>query len=297
MFPPRFDYLRPESLEEVLELLARYGDDGRLLAGGQSVIPLMKLRLASPAVLIDINRVRELEAIVSDEHGGLRIGALTRHHHMEIKKWPRSHALLTDAARVIGDPQVRNLGTVGGALAEVDPAGDWGPVMLSLGSRIRAVNAKGERTFAIDELFVDAYTTCLAQDELLREVEIPPLSEGTGTAYLKMERKAGDFAIASAAVRVSRSPDGRCQNMGIGLGGVGLIPLRARRAEELLLGSNLQEELIQEAEASVRKECEPFADIRGPAEFKRQVAGVLFRRALRIALRRAEGEEVEARHV
>lgn len=297
MFPARFDYFRAESLAEVLDLLARHGSEGKILAGGQSVIPLMKLRMASPAVLIDINRVSELQAIAGDERGGLRIGAVTRHHHMEIKKWPRSLALLTDAARVIGDPQVRNLGTVGGALAEVDPAGDWGPVMLSLGARVRAVNPKGERTFPIDELFVDAFTTCLTEHELLREVEIPPLGDGTGTAYLKMERKAGDFAIASAAVRVNRSPDGRCQDMGIGLGGVGLVPLRARGAEELLRGSNLQEEVIREAEESVRKDCEPLADIRGSVEFKRQVAGVLFRRALKIALRRAQGEEVEAGHV
>ena len=297
MFPPRFDYLRPESLEEVLELLARYGDDGRLLAGGQSVIPLMKLRLASPAVLIDINRVRELEAIVGDEHGGLRIGALTRHHHMEIKKWPRSLALLTDAARVIGDPQVRNLGTVGGSLAQADPAGDWGPVMLCLGAKVRILSCKQERSIPADELFQDAYTTCLGEDELLREVEIPPLKQGTGTAYLKMERKSGDFAIASAAVRLCLGPDQRCEDVGIGLGGVGLVPLWPRRAEGSLRGSILNDQAIAEAEELVRQECDLIADLRGASEFKRHVAGVLFRRALRIALRRAEGEEVEAGHV
>jgi len=233
MFPPRFDYLRAESLAEVLDLLARHGSEGKILAGGQSVIPLMKLRMASPAVLIDINRVRELEGISADDGGEVQIGALTRHQHMENRKWSSALAVLRDAARVIGDPQVRNLGTVGGALAEVDPAGDWGPVMLALGARVRAVNAKGERPFAIDELFVDAYTTCLAEDELLREVLIPPLAEGTGSAYLKMERKAGDFAIASAAVRIQRSPEGRCQDVGIGLGGVGLVPLRARGAVQI----------------------------------------------------------------
>lgn len=297
MFPPPFEYFRAESQEQVLDLLARHGAEGKILAGGLSLIPLMKLRLASPAVLIDINRIPELQTIAADDRGGIRIGAMTRHHQMEKGHWPASLALLADAAGVIGDPQVRNLGTVGGALAEVDPAGDWGPVMLSLQARVLAVSSRGERTLPVEELFVDAYTTCLREDELLREVEIPPLPEGTGTAYLKMERKAGDFAIASAAVRVSRTAEGRCRDVGIGLGGVGLVPLRARRAEELLLGSNLDEPTIQEAQESVRSECEPLPDIRGSAEFKRQVASVLFRRALGIAVRRAQGEKVEAGHV
>lgn len=297
MFPPRFDYFRAESLAEALDLVARHGPEGKILAGGLSVIPLMKLRMAAPAVLIDINRIRELETIAGDEQAGFCIGALTRHHRMEIQKWPSTLTLLTDASRVIGDPQVRNMGTVGGALAHVDPAGDWGPVMLSLGAKVRAVSLRGERILPVDELFVDAYTTCLAEDELLRDVEIPPLAKGTGTAYLKMERKAGDFAIASAAVRVNRSPDGVCREVGIGLGGVGLVPLRARQAESLLRGSKLDDRIIREAEESIRQECDPFADLRGSAEFKRHVAGVFFRRSLNIAVRRAQGEEVEAGHV
>lgn len=297
MFPPRLDYLRPESLEEVLELLARYGGEGRLLAGGQSIIPLMKLRLLSPVALIDINRVSELEAIKEDSLHGFRIGALSRHHHMEIRRWPPSLSLLKDAARVIGDPQVRNLGTVGGSLAQADPAGDWGPVMLCLGAKIRILSCKQERSIPADELFQDAYTTCLGEDELLREVEIPPLREGTGTAYLKMERKSGDFAIASAAVRLCLGPDRRCEEVGIGLGGVGLVPLRPRRAEGSLRDSFLNDQAIAETEELVRQECDPIADLRGSSEFKRHVAGVLFRRALKAAMLRAQGEKVEAPHV
>lgn len=297
MFPPRFDYFRAGSLDEAQDLLARHGAEARILAGGQSIIPLMKLRLVSPAVLIDINGIRDLDVIEGDDRNGWRIGALTRHHRMETNSWPASLTLLQDAASVIGDPQVRNLGTVGGDLAEADPAGDWGPVMLCLNARVRAVSYRAERKFTIDELFKDSYTTCLAQDEVLREVEIPQLADGTGSAYLKMERKAGDFAIASAAVRVHCALDGRCRDVGIGLGGVGPVPVRARRAEEILRGSTLDVQTIAEAEESVRRECEPFADIRGSVEFKRHVAGVLFQRSLKIAVRRAQGERVEAGHV
>lgn len=297
MFPSKFDYFRAETLSEAVDLLARYGDQGRILAGGQSIIPLMKLRLAAPAVLIDINRIREMEVIQEGNGHGLRVGALARHHHLEVRRWPASLASLGDAARVIGDPQIRNVGTVGGSLVEVDPAGDWGPVMLSLSAKVKAISSRGERIIPVDELFMEAYTSSLKEDELLRDIEIPVPADRTGTAYLKMERKVGDFAIASAAVRVSLSPDGRCQDIRIGLGGVALVPLRPRRAEEHLQGSSLDHRVIVEAQELVQQDCEPFADIRGTVEFKRHLAGVLFRRALGIALQRAEGKEVETVHV
>jgi carbon-monoxide dehydrogenase medium subunit len=258
----------------------------------------MKLRLATPAVLIDINRVDELGAIQEQRNGGnLIIGSLVRHHHLEVIKWSAPLASIGDAAKVIGDPQIRNVGTIGGSMAEVDPAGDWGPVMLSLSANINAISGRGERIISVNEFFVEAYTSALAEDELIRDIEVPVGSDRTGTAYLKMERKAGDFAIASAAVRVSLSPDGCCEDVSIAVGGVGLLPLRASRAEEHLKGKRLDQQLMRDAARLVEDHCAPFADIRGTVEFKRHLAGVLFRRALAVAADRALGKEIETIHV
>jgi aerobic carbon-monoxide dehydrogenase medium subunit len=298
MFPPRFEYFRANTLTEAVDLAARYGGDGRILAGGQSLIPLMKLRLASPAVLIDINRVKELEVVQQDSSvPSVRIGSLVRHRHLELTKWTAPLASVGDAAKVIGDPQIRNVGTIGGSLAEVDPAGDWGPVMLSLAANIKAISSRGERIIPADEFFLEAYTSALAQDELIREIEVPLGSDGTGTAYLKMERKAGDFAIASAAVRVSVNAEGCYDKVRIALGGVGFVPLRARGAEEHLEGRRVDQQLSRDAALLVEESCDPFADVRGTVEFKRHLAGVLFRRALEIAVDRAQGKEVETIHV
>jgi aerobic carbon-monoxide dehydrogenase medium subunit len=298
MFPARFEYFRANRLTEAVDLLARYGRDGRILAGGQSLIPLMKLRLASPKVLIDINRIQELEIIEEHRHArNVSFGPLVRHRHLEVVKWASSLASIGDAAKVIGDPQIRNVGTIGGSLAEVDPAGDWGPVMLSLGASIKAISTKGERAIPIDDFFVEAYTSALREDELIKEIEIPLGSSRTGSAYLKMERKAGDFAIASAAVRVSLDAQGHCESVKVGVGGVGLVPFRVRGAEEHLEGKRLDQQLMKDAARLVAENCEPFADIRGTVEFKRHLAGVLFRRALMMAADRAQGKEVEAIHV
>jgi carbon-monoxide dehydrogenase medium subunit len=297
MFPPKFDYFRASNLSEAVDLLARYGSEGRILAGGQSLIPLMKLRLAAPAVLIDINRIEELGVIQDHILHRLTIGALVRHHQLEITKWSAPLASIGDAAKLIGDQQVRNVGTIGGSLVEVDPAGDWGPVMLSLAADIKSLSSRGERIIPVDSFFVEAYTSSLREDELLYDIEIPAGEDRTGAAYVKMERKAGDFAIASVATRVSLTSEGFCLAIRIGLGGVGLVPLRARRAEEFLRGMPLNQQTLREAQQLVEEECDPIADIRGTVDYKRHLAGVLFRRALPIAIDRAEGKEVETVHV
>jgi carbon-monoxide dehydrogenase medium subunit len=299
MFPPKFDYFKADSLAHAVELMARYGKDGRILAGGQSLLPLMKLRLATPAVLIDINRVKELGDIRPQADGrSIGIGSLVRHYRLERTPWPASLACICDAAKVIGDAQIRNMGTLGGSLAEADPSGDWGPVMLVLGASVKSVSSsKGERVVPIDEFFLDAFTSALNEDELLTEVDIPVDAERTGTAYLKMERKAGDFPIASAGIKLSMNAAGYCEGIRVALGGVGLTPLRARRAEEILKHKALEPQLIMEAQRLVESDCEPFADIRGTVEFKRHLAGVLFGRALQMAAVRARGEEVETVHV
>jgi carbon-monoxide dehydrogenase medium subunit len=257
----------------------------------------MKLRLASPSVLIDINRITALEEVLNSGADGCTIGALVRHHRLEKLSWTAPLASIGDAARHIGDPQIRNTGTIGGSLAEVDPAGDWGPVMLSLAAKIKARSARGERVISVDEFFIEAYTSALKEDELLCEVAIPAATGRVGAAYVKMERKAGDFAIASVAARVSLSPENECESVRIGMGGVGLLPLRARHAEDILRGKPLAESALGEAQRLVEKECEPFADIRGTVDYKRHLAGVLFRKAFQIAVKRAQGEKVETLHV
>jgi carbon-monoxide dehydrogenase medium subunit len=293
MYPASFEYARAESVEHAIALLREYGEEARLLAGGASLIPLMKLRLASPSHLVDIGRLDELRG-VRRENGAFVIGALTR--HVELERHAELRAALPivhDAARDIGDPQVRNVGTIGGSLAECDPAGDWAPVLLALGGAVRVQGSGGERTIAATELFVDAYTTALGPDELIAAVRLP-LPEGRfGAAHLKIERRAGDYAIANCSVALRLDEGGRCQSIGIGLGGVGLHPLRVTAAEALLSGQALSEPLLEEATRAVVDCTESYGDARGSEAYRRHLGGVMFRRALDVARRRA-GEARES---
>jgi carbon-monoxide dehydrogenase medium subunit len=264
------------------------------------MIPLLKLRLASPAVLVDVNRLTELEDIAHIADGGdarFRIGALVRHSTMEVANWPPGLAILHDAATVIADPQVRNLGTVGGSLATVDPAGDWPTVMLALDATLHLVRRNEHRELGAEAFYRDSYTNALATDELLKEVHVPVPAAGAGTAYLKMKRKSGDFAIASVAVCVFTDAHGNVARARIGLGGVGLVPFRAHRAEAMLQNCSPTESVLAAAADQVRSQCEPVPDVRGSVDYKRHVAGVLFTRAMRHALRRARGERVEVERV
>lgn len=294
MYPSPFAYQRASTLEDALEILARSGEETKILAGGQSLIPLMKLRLAAPKRLLDIGRLSSLSGIRA-ENGSLRIGALTCHADLEQCSVPPELDILRQGARVIADPQVRNLGTIGGALAEVDPAGDWGAVLLALPSSVVCRSATGERVLPLEDFFVDAYISQLGTTEILTEVriEIPP--RGTAGVYLKLERKAGDFAIASAAVVLQRQEKEKIGNIGVGLAGVGLIPLKAAATEKSLRGAEFSKELVTKAVATLREEVHPLPDLRGSTEYKREVAGVVFRRALTLAWERAgkSGERKE----
>jgi carbon-monoxide dehydrogenase medium subunit len=297
MYPSSFAYERPESVEETLELLARFGDEAKLLAGGASLVPLMKLRLATPARLIDIGHLPGLAGERSQD-GHLVIRALTRHFDVETSSTISStFPVLHDIAALIGDPQIRNVGTIGGSVVECDPAGDWGPGLLALDARVRCVSTRGERTVAARDLFVDAYTTSLEPDELLTEVLFPLPPPGSGGAHLKLERRIGDFAIANCSVQVTLDEAGRYQQVGIGVGGIALRPLKVTEAEELLRGQQPEEALLQQAAQAVSDSDESFSDIRGSAEYRKHVAGVLFRRALALAERRARGEQVGVQHV
>ncbi|HZU07218.1 MAG TPA: xanthine dehydrogenase family protein subunit M [Chloroflexota bacterium] len=297
MYPRAFRYQRATSVEHAVALLHQYGEEARLLAGGASLIPLMKLRLVNPSVLIDIGR---LDTLAGRVWAGDRlvIGALVRHADVaDDAEIAARLPLLRDVAAQIGDVQIRNMGTLGGALAETDPAGDWGPALLALGGMVHAMGPAGERTIAADDFFVDAYTTALAPDEVLVAVTFPLPAARAGSAHLKFEVRAGDFAVANCSVALTLDEAGRCATIGVGLGGVGLVPVRVVQAEALLRGEEPTPERIAEAAAAVRECTEGFDDVRGSAAYRQHLGAVLFERAMAVALRRAAGEQVGVVHV
>jgi carbon-monoxide dehydrogenase medium subunit len=280
MYPASFEYVAPATLEEALDTLGRYGDDAKVLAGGQSLIPLMKLRMAAPRVVVDINRLPGLDTL-AEEDGGLRIGALVRHRTCE-----RSELLggrwgtLGDAAPLISDPIIRNLGTVCGSLAHADPQGDWGSALLAMGAEVVARGPDGTRTIPLEELFEGPFVTSLAPTEIITEVRVPDPGPVAGGTYLKLERKVGDFATVGVAVHLSMA-DGRVGRAGIALTAVGPTNLRATAAEEALAGSELTDEAIAEAARLAAEAAQPHSDTRGSADYKRTVVRVFTERAVR----------------
>jgi carbon-monoxide dehydrogenase medium subunit len=287
MIPAPFEYHRPASLGDAVTLLARLGDDAKVLAGGQSLIPLMKLRLASPRHVVDINRLPGLSSI-TERDGVLVIGALVRESDLEASDLVRRrYPILIDTCRVVADPIVRNLATVGGNLAHGDPANDHPATMLALGAEVVALGPRGERRIPAAELFTGPLTTALAAGELLTEIRIPLPPPRSGGAYLKLERKVGDFATAAVAVQVSLDGAGACSAVGIGLTNVGPTPIKARAAEARLLGRRPDEPTIRDAARQAADESDPSADLRGSVEYKRDLIRVLTARALRRALERA----------
>ena len=288
MIPPKFDYQPAHDLAHAFQLLAQGRGEAKILAGGQSLIPLMRFRLASPRALIDLNRVEGLAYI--KENGDLRIGAMTREYELEESAAIRArYPILMDTTAVIADPLVRNLATVGGNLAHADPANDNPATMLALRASVVAKSSKGERVIPIDELFVDTFQTSLRPDEILTEIRIPRPAPNSGGTYLKLERKVGDFAIAGVAVYLVLDDKGNVKSAGIGLTNVGSTALRAKKAEAALVGNAPDEKAITAAAAAAAAESQPTADLRGPAEYKRDIVRVLTSRAIRHALARAKG--------
>lgn len=288
MIPASFEYVVAKDLANAVELLAKSGGEAKLLAGGQSLIPLMRFRLAAPSLLIDLNKVAGLGGIT--ENGELRIGALVRESDLEANALVRQrYPILVDTTNVIADPLVRNLATVGGNLAHADPANDHPATMLALRASVVARGPKGERTIAIDDLFVDTFQTSLKPDEILTEIRIPKAKPRGGGAYVKLERKVGDFAIAAVAACLTLDDGGKVASAGIGLTNVGATAIRARRAEEALVGRAPDEKAIAQAAQEAAVVAQPFGDTRGPADYKRDVVRVLTGRAIRIALARAKG--------
>jgi aerobic carbon-monoxide dehydrogenase medium subunit len=290
MYPASFEYLRARGIDEAIEWLRRYGDDAKLLAGGQSLVPMMKLRVARPKYLIDIHRIGALNYIREDG-GSVHVGAMTR--HVQIEDSPligEKLPILREAASAIGDAQVRNRGTIGGGLVEADPSGDYGAVVLALNAEMKCISPRGERVISAADFFTFAYTTALQSDEILTEVFLPVPNSGSAGVYLKLERVAGDFAIASAAVQLSLDSNDACNRIGIGVTGAGTVPQQVLSVEILLRGKKITPELIDEAGRLIQEGAEPIEDLRGSAAYKKKALGAILRRAIAESLRRAEAK-------
>jgi len=287
MIPPSFEYLRPKTIPEAIKMLEQHGDAAKILSGGQSLIPMMKLRLARPGYLIDINRIAGL-SYIKEEGGYLKIGGLTREAELEVSPLVRSkYPILADTTHVIADPQVRNLATVGGNLAHGDPANDHPATMIALGAQVVAIGGKGERVIPIENFFVSLFTTALQPDEILTEIRVPIPPPRSSGAYQKLERKVGDFATAAVAAQLTLDEKGACQRVGIGLTNVGATPVKAKKAESLLHGREVDDATVTRAAQLAADEAEPSSDLRGPAEYKRGLVKELARRALTLARDRA----------
>jgi carbon-monoxide dehydrogenase medium subunit len=288
--PPPFEYHAPESLPEALDLLARFGDEAKVLAGGQSLMPLLNLRLARPANLVDINLVEPELGVLEPWDGGLRLGGLVRQRAAERSDLVRQrNPLLAEALPLVGHPQIRNRGTVGGSLAHADPASELPAVAALLEAELVARSARGERTLRADEFFVSYFTTRLEPDELLTEVRLPGWPSGAGWAFLEVSRRHGDFAMVGVASLVRLASDGSIGEGRLAYTGVGATPVRARDAERELAGQPATEDTFAAAAERAVQALDPQADVHATAAYRRHVAGVLTRRALAKAVQRAQG--------
>jgi aerobic carbon-monoxide dehydrogenase medium subunit len=290
MLPRSFEYASPSSVEETIALLGEYGENAKLLAGGQSLIPLMKLRLASPKVVVDLNRIPALRGI-REEGNHVTIGSMTRHREVERSATLRDHfPLLADAAGVLADPLVRNRGTVGGALAHADPASDWATTFLALGAEVEVAGPKGSRKVSIDAFFRDSFATALAPNELITHIRLTKPAAHTGSGYAKLKRKTGDFATVAVAACLSLE-NGTVHHVRIGLGGVAPTPIRATRAEKALEGKTPEPAVLAAAARAAAEESRPTDDLRGSAEYKRAMVAVYAGKALARSLERSSGRK------
>jgi carbon-monoxide dehydrogenase medium subunit len=287
MIPRSFEYYAPATAEEAIGLLQQLGPEAKILSGGMSLIPLMRLRLAAPRQVIDINRIAGL-AEIGETDGFLTIGALTREAELEASELVRAkYPILAATAAVIGDPLVRNRATVGGNLAHADPANDHPATMLALGAEVVATGPTGERRIPITSFFTGFFATALAPDEILTAIRVPIPPPRSGGAYVKLERKVGDFATAGVAAQLTLGGDDVCEQVRIGLTNVGSIPIEARQAEEALRGKRPEPEVIRQAAQLAAEASDPSTDLRGSVEYKRDLVRVLTVRALNRALEQA----------
>jgi aerobic carbon-monoxide dehydrogenase medium subunit len=291
MYPRAFHYHRASTLQQAVALAAELGEEAKFLAGGQSLIPLMKLRLANPVHLVDLSFISGT-AYIREEHGALAFGALTRHAEMEKSDIVAKIPMLRDCATAIADVQVRNRGTIGGSLAEADPSGDWAVALLTLGAEIQCLGTRGERRLPLSQFVKDAYTTVLERDEVIKEVvvRIPP--KGSGGVYLSSKRAAPVYPTATAAVQLTIDGE-ECQEIAIALGCVGLTPVQAKDAETVLRGRTITAKTLSAVQEAARAAADPQSDMRGSADYKRTLVGALVKRAIEMAVRRARGQHIE----
>jgi carbon-monoxide dehydrogenase medium subunit len=292
VIPDKFTYLAPTSLPEVWQALQQHPDEAKILAGGQSLIPLMKFRLATPAYLIDLRKVPGLDTL-EERDGALVIGAMVRESALEgsdlvRRRYTGAH----EASAVVADPLVRNFATIGGNLAHADPANDHPAMMLALRARVIAQGPNGQRAIAIDDFLVDTMETSLRPEEVLTAIQIPSPTQRSGSAYVKFERKVGDYAIAAVGAQITLDAD-ICTQAGIGLTNVGPKAIRATQAEAFLVGKRMTVENVQEAARLAAEAAQPVSDLRGPDAYKRKVVRTLAARAIRAAANRAMGGGVQ----
>ena len=288
MIPASFDYSAPSTLDEALKLLSEIGDEAKILAGGHSLIPMMKLRFAEPEHLVDLNNIPGLSDVAM-EGDTLKIGAMAREVDLEDSEDIGKHfPIFHDAAKLIADPQVRNFGTVGGNLAHGDAANDHPAVMIALGAELEITGLDGQRTVGIDEFFYGFYATAVQEGEILTEIRVPVPTGKFGNAYHKNERKVGDYATGGVAVQLVLDDSGTCTQAGIGLTNVNPTPLRAERSEAALVGTKVDDAAIEAAAKMAGEDCNPSDDLRGDAEYKRRIIQVLTKRMIKRALERAQ---------
>ena len=289
MKPPRFEYAAPQKTDEAVALLSQYGDRAKVLAGGQSLVPLLNFRLARPEVLVDVNRVAEL-AYVRPLQSGVAIGALTRQHALERAEVIRTKLpIVAEACRLIGHLPIRHRGTLGGSLAHADPASELPAVMVALEAELTVARRGGQRTLPADQFFTGMLTTALAPDELLTEVCVPGLPPRTGGAFIEIARRAGDFALVGIAALVTLDDAGRVTRARLALCGAGPTPIRAREAERVLAGERPDARTLDEAAEQIAAATDPPSDIHASAAFRKKLARHVGRQAIELAIRRAGG--------
>jgi aerobic carbon-monoxide dehydrogenase medium subunit len=286
MIPASFDYIAPETLDEAVQALAAHGEEAKLLAGGHSLLPLLKLRLAHPKLLIDLGRISGLSGI-SQHDDKIVVGALTTHYQIESSALAQKQCpLLSQTARAIGDVQVRNRGTIGGSLTHADPSADWPAAILALGGALKLRGPKGDRWVAAAEFFLGPMTTALEPTEILTEIRVPVSSRRSGSAYQKMAQQASGFALVGVAAWLRAGQQGRCEDIGIGVTGLGEKPFRARSVEERLRGNKLTSKLIEESAAQVAAGSEPLEDLHASPQFRAHLARIYTSRAIQEAAKR-----------
>ena len=276
-------------------MLGQLGEEAKLLAGGQSLIPLMKLRFANPAHLVDLNFISGT-SFIREEAGALRFGPMTRHAEIENSSLIKTIPLLHDCAAGIADVQIRNRGTIGGSIAEADPSGDWANALMTLDTTLHCLGPKGARQVALKDFITDAYSTTLAPDELISEIEVHIPAKGSGGAYLAFKRTAPVYPSVAVAVQLAMDSD-TCKAAAISLGCVGLTPIRATEAEKELHGKQVSDKVVSAAAEAARAAADPQPDMRGSVDYKRQLVSALVKKAIETAARRARGEQIEGHHI